>query len=280
MWLRASLKVATKSHPGRLWQDHYQRFCALTYFPSSAELKPFQMDLPMFRDKSKADGLDTMANNARAKLRVALDNMRINANNCALAQFQSREAINCQQIIKLLSESAPPSQEQTVLLECLEQNLSGATVSSWASHTLSFFLADSAAREAFQAVHDIRKHALLVLFGKSCPRSIRDRLIPLPIQPGWLCGPSFQAEINVMAKAQSSLGSLSAAVVQLGGASIQTKSTPKVSGFKPPQAPKLPQKPKARPQNPQWQSGWQMPQVPAKPKKQRARPDYKSQTQV
>jgi hypothetical protein len=115
MWSRSSLKTATKSHLGRLWQDHYQCFCALTYYPSLSELKPIQLDLQMFKDKSKADGLDAMAANARTKLRVSLDNMRINANNCALNQFQSREAINCQHIINLLAESYPPCQEQSAL---------------------------------------------------------------------------------------------------------------------------------------------------------------------
>ena len=87
MWSRSSLKIATKSHLGRLWQDHYQRFCTLAYYPSLVELKPFQMDLQMFKDKSKVEGLDAMAVNYRNKLRVALDTMRKNVNSCAMTQF-------------------------------------------------------------------------------------------------------------------------------------------------------------------------------------------------
>ena len=111
----------------------------LDLLPVSVRAEPFQMDLQMFKDKSKAEGLDSMANNARSKLRLSLDNMRINANNCAINQFQSREAINCQEIINLLAESYPPSQEQSALFLGLQPNLNGASVASWASHTLSFF---------------------------------------------------------------------------------------------------------------------------------------------
>ena len=89
----------------------------------------------MFKDKSKADGLDTMA---RSKLRLSLDSMRVNANNCALNQFQSREAINCQQLVSLLIESYSPSQGQSALLIGLQQTSTGPQP-PLGVHTLSPF---------------------------------------------------------------------------------------------------------------------------------------------
>jgi hypothetical protein len=161
---------------------------------------------------------------------------------------------------------------------CLKQNLTGLSVGSWASNTISFFMADMAAREILEATHELRKHALSVMFGKSCPRTIRDRLVPMPLLPGCLFGPNFQSEITTLAKAQSSLGSLSAAVVQLGGVSLANKpGPPPKPSFKPPQAPRAATKPKNRANQAAWQSGWQTPQVPQPPKARKQRkPDYRA----
>ena len=241
MWSRSNLKPACKGGPGKLWRAHYDKFCGLAYFPSPDELKPLQMDLSIFKERSKSLGLAHAADSARQALKAAITVMRLNANVCALNQFESRESINCQQIVELLSEATPnQSTNQTELFDCLGQNLAAFGVASWASHTLAFSMADTAARDAFTAVHALRRNALWVMFGKSCPQTILDRLISMPIQPGSLFGQNFHTEITALAKNQSSLGSLSAAVVQLGGSTIEKAalkpSLPRMSGFKAPQA--------------------------------------------
>ena len=73
-------------------------------------------------------------------------------------------------------------------------------------------------------VQSLCKNALLTLFGKSGPKNIMDRLVHLTIQAGSMCGPSFAQEIASLAKDQSCLSTLSAAVVQLGGSNLESST--------------------------------------------------------
>ena len=250
MWSRPNLKPCTKGGPGKLWQAYYDRFCALSVSPSTEELRQLQLDLKSFKDKAVRLGLQVPAEFLRTKLRSAIASIRLQANMGALAQYQSQETSSSGNIVEALVALFPLDNSKLAdaqhLGYVLQQNLAGLAISAWASNALSFSMADGAAREVYSTVQSLRKNALWTLFGKSCPQIILDRLVHLPIQAGSMFGPSFAREIPSLAKDQSCLSTLSAAVVQLGGSNLEgatpktprplNKQTVKFAGFKPPLA--------------------------------------------
>ena len=274
MWSRPNLKPSTKWGPGRLWQAYFDQFCALAVVPSAEELRQLQLDIKSFREKAVRLNLQTSADFLRAKLRSAVSTIRIQANMGALAQYQSQEATNCKEVLNSLLNCLPDGLQLDGVQQAyqvLQQNLAGLAVSAWASNALSFSMADVAAREVYATVQSLRKNALLTLFGKSCPQVILDRLVHLPIQAGSMFGPTFAKEIASLAKDQSCLSTLSAAVVQLGGSNLEGtnpqaprrlgRQTVRFAGFKPPQQARNLKQPKQS-----WGAAWvkQTQSVPTK----------------
>ena len=224
VWSKPAVKVPTATKGCRMWQDHYNHFCGLVAYPSAQELKVVHTDEKTFKLELRKLGLIDRYDHLKSLLSRALLTIRLEANVQALAQFQYalvQQAVD--DLLVALEDQNLAQPTRDAMLKVLDSQW-GQGRGIWAIHTTSFASADVAARAAHQNIHELRRMAVKALIGQTCPTSVADELVSLPIRPGWLFGPQLVSKFQSLASTHVAYQTVSDALKTMGGQGLPSKS--------------------------------------------------------